>query len=222
MNCGRGIRSSLLITAVLMTAGCIGGYEKGSGDPSTDPLSLLAERPALPRKLDMEGWHQPIVWRKTSLGPRTESSWCEVEAGGFRKWTEAEASSTPLGAWPFVKQVVCVFSGEDEADDAYDSLSLADVAGEDWPNFDSGETKPTNASGLDDLAADEWEIGCGIGNPDAVCAVWDFLARHDNVLTYVEFGAQGGGVRFPAMRDLIRSIDRHIAASLGSRPEPGK
>jgi hypothetical protein len=160
----------------------------------------------------MEGWQQRITWAKTSLGPRTENRLCEVEAGGFREWMEARKSSRPLGAWPFVNQRVCVFSDEDAADDAHDSLSLADVAGAGWPNFEYGETEPTDTSGLDDLVADEWEIGCGIGNAEAVCAVWDFRARYDNVLTDVEFGAQGGGIRLPAMRDLIRSIDRHVAS----------
>ena len=214
-----GSAASLVSIAVLMTVGCIGGFEKGSGDPSMDPLSLLADRPALPRDLDMDGWQWRIVWHKSLVGPRIESPWCEIEAGGFREWTEGRAKARKeddLGAWPFVNQVVCVFSKEDGADDAYDSLSLADVAGEDWPNFDYGETKPTNTSDLDGLTADEWEIGCGIGNPDAVCAVWDFRARYDNVLTDVEFGAQGGGIRLRAMHALIRSIDRHVAATLRS------
>jgi hypothetical protein len=116
---------------------------------------------------------------------------------------------------PNVDQSVCIFAEEGDASDSYASLSLSEVAGEDWPNFDpaaNAKTAPTNASGLDDLAADEWEIGCGIGDPDDVCAVWVFRARYGSVLTDVEFATSGGGIRFSAMRDLIQSIDRHVTA----------
>jgi hypothetical protein len=99
----------------------------------------------------------------------------------------------------------------------YDSMSLGDVAGEDWPNFEGYsdvEALPAQAPELHDLAADDWEIGCGFGDPDGSCAVWDFRARYGNVLIDFEFASQGagGGIDFSSMSRLIRSIDRHVAA----------
>lgn len=138
--------------------------------------------------------------------------WCETETAGFREWSEGGIPHTR----PYVNQSVCVFAEEDDASDTYQSLSLHDVAGEDWPNFDPGasaQTTPRNASELSDLAAHDWEIGCGSGDPDDLCAVWVFRACYGSALTKVEVGS-GGGIGFSAMRDLIRSIDRHIAASV--------
>jgi hypothetical protein len=115
---------------------------------------------------------------------------------------------------PSVDQSVCIFAEEGDASDAYASLSLTEVAGENWPNFDypGAETTPTDVSDLHRLAADDWEIGCGIGDPEGVCAVWLFRGRYGRVLTDVEFTTSGGGIGFSAMRDLIQSVDRHVTA----------
>lgn len=202
---------ALLLGVFVIVVGC-GGPERGSGDGSTDPVSLLAEHPALPRAL-LEAPSSPIRWQRVPLPPHTETFWCEVEASGFREWSQGGESDFS----PSVYQDVCVFADEDGADDMYESMSLPDVGGEDWPNFyDDPDIDPTpkRASELDDLAADEWEIGCGDGDPDGSCPVWDFRARYGNVLIDSEFFSQGvgGGIDFSSMSELIRSIDRHVAA----------
>jgi hypothetical protein len=205
---------ALLLGVFVIVAGC-GGPERGSGDGSTDPVSLLAEHPALPRSL-LEARSSPIRWRRVPLPPRAHLPWCKLEASGFRQWSQGGEYAVV----PSVDQGVCVFSDEGGADDMYESMSLPSVAGEDWPNFEGGsdvETSPTRASELDDLAADEWEIGCGFGDPDGSCAVWDFRARYGNVLVDAEFYAEGGGIDFSSMSRFIRSLDRHVAAKVTVR-----
>jgi hypothetical protein len=201
----------LLLGVFVLVVGC-GGPERGSGDGATDPVSLLAEHPALPRSL-LEARSSPIRWRRVPLPPHIEIPWCKVEASGYRQWSQGGEYALA----PSVDQGVCVFADEDGADDMYESMSLRDVAGEDWPNFEAGsdvETSPRRASELDDLAADEWEIGCGDGDADGSCPVWDFRARYGNVLIDSEFFSQGagGGIDFSSMSKFIRSIDRHVAA----------
>jgi hypothetical protein len=203
----------LSVVLLMITPGCLTGFEKGSGDGSTDPVSLLADHPALPRSL-LEFPLSPIRWRRVPLPPHIYVFWCKFEASGFREWT----LGGEYAGSPSVDQDVCVFADEDGAADAYGSMSLGDVAGEDWPNFERGsdvETSPRRASELDDLAADEWEIGCGDGDADGSCSVWDFRARYGNVLTSSECFSQGagGGIDFSSMSKFIRSIDRHLAAN---------
>ena len=203
------------VFVIVAGSGC--GPERGSGDGSTDPVSLLAEHPALPRTL-LEAPSSPILWRRVVLPPHIHVFWCDFEASGYREWSQGGESAFS----PSVSQDVCVFADEDGADDMYGSMSLPDVAGEDWPNFDGltdFDPTPKRVSELDDLAADEWEIGCGDGDPDGSCPVWDFRARYGNVLTSSEFFSQGvgGGIDFSSMSKFIRSIDRHVAAKVTAR-----
>jgi hypothetical protein len=200
-----------LLGVFVLVVGC-GGPEEGSGDGSTDPVSLLAEHPPLPRSL-LEARSSPIRWRRVSLPQRAHLPWCKLEASGYRQWSQGGG----YAAAPSVDQGVCVFADEDGADDMYESMSLPGVAGEDWQNFEDNsavEPSPTRASELDDLAADEWEIGCGAGDPDGSCSVWVFRARYGNVLIDSEFFSQGvgGGIDFSSISKFIRSIDRHVAA----------
>jgi hypothetical protein len=202
---------ALLLGVFVIVVGCA-GPERGSGDGSTDPVSLLAEHPALPRTL-LEAPSSPILWGRVVLPPHIHVFWCKFEASGFRQWSQGGE----YAASPSVDLSVCVFADEDGAEDMYGSMALADVGGEDWPNFYRGadvDPTPRRASELDDLAADEWEIGCGDGDPDGSCPVWDFRARYGNVLIDSEFFSQGvgGGIDFSSMSKFIRSIDRHVAA----------
>ena len=204
-------RAWILLTPVLITVGCGSGDRVDGQGPVTDPLPFLAERPALPREWIERGSPQRIAWRRSPRGGRVGLRWCESEASGFREWSDGGTPHT----YPDVDQSVCVFPEEGDARDAYASLSLFEVGGENWPNFErasSATTAPADVSDLDDLAADEWEIGCGIGDPEGVCAVWVFRARYGTILTDVEFATSEGGITFSAMSDLIRSIDRHVAA----------
>jgi hypothetical protein len=41
-----------------------------------------------------------------------------------------------------VVEIVCPYSSSGDADDKYDAGSLADDAGEDWPNFEPGAVRP--------------------------------------------------------------------------------
>jgi hypothetical protein len=215
----------VLLLGVFAVVVACGGPEEGSGDGKTDPVSLLAEHPALPRSL-LEAPSKPILWGKVlsddlghPLPPHVEIPGCKFEASGFRQWSQGGE----YAASPSVDQTVCVFADEDGADDMYESMSLPDVGGDDWPNFEGlgppgVKTSPTRAPELDDLAADEWEIGCGDGDADGSCSVWDFRARYGNVLVDSEFFSQPfGGIDFSSMSRFIRSIDRHVAAKVIAR-----
>jgi hypothetical protein len=91
------------------------------------------------------------------------------------------------------------------------------VEGEDWPNFEPGSdapTVPTQASSLANLNADEWELGCGLGDPDGLCGVWTFRARYDEVLLVTEVRTIDPGIEFGSIRRFVESVDRSIAAKM--------
>ena len=58
------------------------------------------------------------------------------------------------------------------------------------------------------------EIGCGLGDPDALCGVWTFRARYDEVLVVTEVRSIVPGIGFAGIRPLVESIDRAIAARM--------
>lgn len=156
---------------------------------------------------------QAIDWGKEPGDGPAELRTCGTGEGAFRSWSEGGVE----WAVPSVAHTVCAFEAEEAARDTYASQSLLEVGGEDWPNFEpysKAETVPSGVRSLDVLAADEWEIGCGIGEPDSGCAVWTFRARYGRVLTKVEFAASPGAIRFEQMRDLVTSIDTAVASGL--------
>jgi hypothetical protein len=176
-----------------------------------DPVKLLSEHPALPATWVEGGAPRSIEWERSSRGGRVELPSCSDAAAAFREWSEGGLPR----ATPNVDHSVCAYADEAAANEAYDSMSLRDVAGEDWPNLEYGadaDIVPADVSSLDGLEADEWEIGCGIGEPDQLCAVWTFRARYGDVIADVEFSTSGGGIGFSEMRDLVRSIDREVGA----------
>ena len=99
--------------------------------------------------------------------------------------------------------------------------TLPRVAAEgDWPNFEPwSDTEPTprNAAALES-DADEWEIGCGYGNPDGACRVWIFRGRYGRALMAAEFhfevGLPGGGIPFADVRVFVESVDNDLAQRL--------
>jgi hypothetical protein len=200
----------LPIIAGLVMAGC-GATDSDEVTPaSLDPVSLLAEQPALPETYMTEEGGQPIEWGKEPGNAAVDLRTCKGGQSAFRSWSEGGVE----WGMPSVAQTVCAFETEELARHAYASQSLLDVAGEDWPNFEPGSnaaTVPAAAHTLDALAADEWEVGCGIGEPDSGCAVWTFRSRYGRVLTEVEFAASPGAIRFEQMRDLVKSIDSVVA-----------
>ena len=205
----RFVLSSLI--AALACAGCGVTESRTVGVPSPDPVRLLAERPALPVTYMTEDGPQSIDWGKEPGDGPAELRICEDGEGAFRSWSEGGVE----WAVPSVAQTVCAFETEKAALDTYASQSLLAVGGEDWPNFETGsgaETVPSGVNSLDVLGADEWEIGCGIGEPDSGCAVWTFRARYGQVLAKVEFVAAPGSIRFEQMPDLVKSIDTAVGA----------
>jgi hypothetical protein len=206
--------AAALLEAAVST-GCASSATADSA-AQPDPVRLLAVHPALPSSWILTGFpgkygaRRAIHWRETRGPARTQSSGCD---GAFREWSERGVED----AMPDVWENVCAFGSTGDARDAYDSQSLYVVGGEGWPNFEPGanaRTRPRGIGSLDSLRPDQWELGCGVGYPNGVCAVWTFRSRYGRDLVDVEFAASAGGIRFPAMRKLLFSIDRHIASAL--------
>ena len=67
--------------------------------------------------------------------------------------------------------------------------TLHRVADEDWPTFEpysDVRTVPSEAGAFMALHADEWEVGCWLGDADTLCGVWVFRAPYDEVLVVTE------------------------------------
>jgi hypothetical protein len=134
-------------------------------------------------------------------------------------WSVGGDANADPGAF----ETVCVYRLEAVAWSLYKWQSLYWVGG-DWPNFDpsvsDGATVP-KAIGLLEPQAEQWELGCGYGDPDGPCQVWVFRARYGRVLAILEFhqsvGDPGQGSRFVTMRKFVESVDHDIAAKLRHR-----
>jgi hypothetical protein len=122
---------------------------------------------------------------------------------------------------PGAFETVCAYRLESVAWFVYKWQSLYWVSG--WPGFESWSDAPRvpRAIGLLEPQAEEWEIGCGLGDPDGLCRAWVFRARYGRVLTVLEFqdsvGLPGAGSRFETMRRFVESVDEDIAAKLRPR-----
>lgn len=186
------------------------------------PRSLLAERPTFPA-----GWRRyardraaTVGWR--SYGTRTsELRVCGAFGGGaVRVWQYTLGDHGD----PFGIQTVCTYKSELLARAVYVWQSLPGVAGEaDWPNFESGsETEPTprNAEALEN-DADEWEIGCGLGDPERACQVWIFRGRYGRATMaaelHFEVGTPAGGIPFVDARVFFESLDADLTRRLRAR-----
>jgi hypothetical protein len=185
------------------------------GGSSRDPLRLLVARPALPAAwIDAYRGNArtPIFWRRRP-GRTTGAYECDGR-GAIRGWTDGG----DVFANPDAYEKVCVHRSRFVAWALYKRQSLGSVAGEDWPNFEpysDAPTVPRQAARLGGLHADQWEIGCGLGDPDALCGVWTFRARYDEVLVVMELRTVGPGLRFEAMRRFVQSVDRDLAPKIG-------
>jgi hypothetical protein len=198
---------------ILAAAGVLGlvaaaaaAYFIHRAGPAPDPASLVTKRPMLPGP----GW-RPIRGIRT-----TNSRLCPHGRSAKAAWSV----SGDAFADPAAFETVCVYRLEPIAWSLYKWQSLDRVGGNDWPNFEPWSDGPTvpKAIGLFAPQAEQWEIGCGMGDPDGPCQVWVFRARYGRVLTVLEFhhgvGDAGQGSPFETMQDFVESVDDDIAAKL--------
>jgi hypothetical protein len=212
----RRARRRLIAATILLVLAALAAFAFGvvSGS-SRDPLPLLATRPALPPTF-IDATLGPgalrISWREEE-GVHATKHACGLGRGAIRSWSDG---GDPVNT-PDAFETVCVYRTPLLAWAVYRWQSLHRVAGEDWPNFEAGSdapTVPTNVSALENLRADEWEVGCGIGDPDALCGVWTFRARYDEVLLVTEVRTIDPGIGFASVRRFVESVDRNIAAKM--------
>lgn len=201
----RRARTAAVAVVAVVAAVPAAAYLIYRAGPEPDPVSLVTEGPSLPGS----GWRliDPIRAsrsRNCTHGRSADAAW---SIGG-------EAFSQPVAF-----EEVCVYRREPVAWFVYKSQSLLKVGGNQWPNFESWSDAATvpKEIGVLEPGAEQWELGCGIGDPDGSCQVWVFRARYDAVLTVLEFHSIGDGIRFPAMRRFVESIDRDLASSLRLR-----
>ena len=189
----------------LVTAAAAAYFLHDAG-PAPDPASLVTERPTLPGT----GWKR---LRGNGIAT-TDPELCPQGRSAFAAWSIGGDPYADPGAF----ETVCVYRHEAVAWFVYAWQSLYWVGG-DWPNFESWSDEPSVPKAIGRLKpqAEEWEIGCGLGDPDGPCQVWVFRARYDGVLTVLEFqsvGAPGQGSPFETMRKFVESVDSEIAAKL--------
>lgn len=204
--------------AALLVALAVAVYLVERDGIAPAPRSLLAKSPVFPLAWPRyaENGGPTIGWR--SVGTRAgDLRTCGVLGGGAQRvWWYRSEDRNPLGT-----QTVCTYKSELLARVLYKWQSLPGVAGEaDWPNFESwSETEPTprNAATLES-DADEWEIGCGYGDPDGACRVWIFRGRYGRALMAAEFhfevGVPGGGIPFADARVFVESLDDDLTRRL--------
>jgi hypothetical protein len=214
---GRRVLSWTAAALVVALAVAVYLVERDGMAPA--PRSLLGERPVFPRawpRYAKDG-EPAIGWRgfATRAGDLRQ---CGVGGGGAqRAWQYTlEEFGDPLGS-----QIVCTYKSELLARAVYKWQSLPGVAGEgDWPNFESwSETGPTPKSAATlESNADEWEIGCGLGDPDGACQVWIYRGRYGRAMMAAEFhfdvGLPGGGSRFEDVRVFFESLDDDLTRRL--------
>jgi hypothetical protein len=182
-------------------------YVLHRADPAPNPVSLVTQHPTLPA----------TGWRPIGGIDATDPELCPLGRSAQAAWS--------IGGDPFAEpgafETVCAYRFEPVARLVYASQSLYSVSG--WPGFESWSDAPRvpRAIGLLEPQAEEWEIGCGLGDPDGPCRAWVFRARYGRVLTVLEFqdsvGLPGAGSRFETMRKFVESVDEDIAAKLRSR-----
>jgi hypothetical protein len=214
----RGVRRKLIVAlllAVVALAGLVAYLFGLVGGSSRDPVRLLVTRPALPAvwiDASQGDTRIPIFWRRWQ-GRTTEADECDFGRGAIRGWSDGGDVFADPDAYEFV----CVYRSRFVAWAVYKWQSLQRVAGEDWPNFEpysDAPTVPRHVSALNGLRADQWEIGCGLGDPNTLCGVWTFRARYDEVLIVLELRTIDVGLGFNAIRRFVQSVDRDLAAKM--------
>lgn len=206
-------RRRILAAAAVLTlvAAAAAAYFIHRAGPPPDPVLLVTERPTLPGS----GW-RPLGGIRTA-GSRN----CPHGRSAVAAWSVDGDPEADPGAF----EMVCTYRLESVAWFVYKWQSLYRVGGEDWPNFDPSvsDGRPTVPKAIGRLRpeAEQWEIGCGYGDPDGLCRVWVFRARYGRVLTVLEFhdsvGLPGAGSRFETMRRFVESVDDDIAANSRTR-----
>lgn len=205
--------------AALVVALAVAVYLVERDGMAPAPRSLLAERPSFPpawSRYARDG-RATIGWR--SVGTRAgDLRVCGVFGGGavrFWQYTLDEFGD------PIASQTVCTYKSELLARSVYVWQSLPGVAGEaDWPNFESwSETQPTpRRAAILESDADEWEVGCGLGDPDSACQVWIYRGRYGRAMVAAEFhsevGLPGGGSPFEDVRVFFESLDEDLTRRL--------
>jgi hypothetical protein len=214
----RRVRRKLIIAlfAAITFAALFASLFGFVGGSSRDPVRLLVTRPALPAfwiDAAQGNARTPIFWRERQGGRISDPSGCDLGRGAIRGWTDG---GDPF-ADPDAFEKVCVYRSRFVAWAVYEWQSLHRVAGEDWPNFEpysGAPTVPRQVDSLEGLHADQWEIGCGLGDPNTLCGVWTFRARYDEVLVVMELRTIDSGLRFGAMSRLVQSVDHNLTAKL--------
>jgi hypothetical protein len=187
-------------------AAAVAAYVIYRAGPAPDPFSLVTQRPSLPGS----GW-RPIAGIRT-----TNSRNCPHGRSAKAAWSIAGDAFAESAAF----ETVCVYRREPVAWSVYKWQSLYKVGGDDFPNFESWSDNPTvpKAIGMLEPQAEQWEIGCGMGDPDGPCQIWVFRARYGRVLTVLEFhqsvSIPGQGSQFATMRKFVESVDDDIAVKL--------
>ena len=213
---GRRVLSWAAAAVVVTLAVAVYLVERDGMAPA--PRSLLAERPVFPPAWPRysEDGGRTIGWRIVGA-PDGDPRECGLFGGGAeRVWWYTSEDRDPVGS-----QTVCTYKSELLARAVYKYQSLPRVATEaDWPNFETWsatEPTPRHATTLES-DADEWEIGCGYGDPDGPCRVWIFRGRYGRAMMAAEFhfevGLPGGGIPFADVRVFFESLDNVLARRL--------
>jgi hypothetical protein len=208
---------ALAAALLIIFSGC-GPAEsmEDEGAASALAVDLSAEQPTLPPTWTYEPeagpmTARPIDWRRTSWTGLRRSRFCKGNyVGAGREWTDGGVEFDI----PSVEHWICVYEDPRAAEDAYASMSLLDVASDDWPNLTPEvlpEAIPHDQALLASLHADEGEIACGLGTANGICAVWMFRGRYGRALTKLEFYTSAGGIRLAPFVRLLRSVDAHMA-----------
>ncbi len=172
----------------------------------------------------LTAWATPAPTPATLLGahPAFSSGMVELARAGasFTGWRTTGTGQGSVINGTGAYQTVCAYRFRTVARLTYIWESLLSVGGEDWPNFESWSdttASPKDAASLHPHA-DEWEIGCGLGDPDGLCRAWVYRGRYGRVLTAIEVdadvGMPGDGIPFEAVRVFVRSLDSELAAKL--------
>jgi hypothetical protein len=200
-------------------AGCAQSAEQAT-KLGMDAESMLVEEPKLP-----ETWTvaeparvETIDWRlETSSQVPASTPDCSPQgAERLRLWSD---NGVTFGI-PNVFHSVCAYAAEAEAEAGFGATDVAHASGEDYYNFEypdrvqGGERaiRPSLAS-LVGLAADEYEVACGLGDARNGCAVWLFRARYGRYTTQVMFRTNGGGIELGDFLALVGSVDEAMSRS---------
>ena len=215
---GRHVRRKLIVALLMATSAAelfayLFGFVGGSSRPGAP--ARRAPRPTLPAVwIDASQADTPIAiaWRRSD-GRTAETDECDLGRRATRGWSDGGDVFEHPDAYEFV----CVDRSRFVAWAMYKRQSLPRGASEDWPNFEpfsDARTVPREASALNGLRADQWEISCGLGDPNTPAEPGRSGRRYDEVLVVIELRTIDVGLGFAAIRRLVPSVDRDLAAKM--------